>query len=387
MVSNPAKTVQQKILPGILLLGLILFHIPACGGGGTSSQSGGNIQTGGLEEKWSVLTDDIIYSSPAFSDGTLYIGSNDGSLYALDRDGQLKWDFVTGDAVYSSPAIGKNGTIYVGSNDRKVYAINPDGTQKWAFPVGSMVYFSSPAVAPDGTMYIGTKGGMLYALSPSGGEVWSTQLEGWVSSPVIGRDGTIYVGSGNINWDNLSRSTGKLYARKPGNGSVKWEVDKSAFSKPAIGSDGTIYAGCTDGTFYALYPQDGQEKWHYQTGGPILSTPKVIEGNPDIIIFGSDDRTLYAFDSTGESLWQTPLDAVIRSSAEVGPNNNILYIGTNDGHLYAISTTNGTQKGYFKTTQPVTTIPKVGSDGTIYFGGQDNYVYALKGSIGIDPEF
>ena len=36
--------------------------------------------------------------------------------------------------VYSSPAIGADGTIYVGSGGGKLYAINPDGTLKWAFP-------------------------------------------------------------------------------------------------------------------------------------------------------------------------------------------------------------------------------------------------------------
>ena len=38
------------------------------------------------------------------------------------------WNFTTGDDVKSSPAIGADCTIYFGSNDNKVYALNPDGT-------------------------------------------------------------------------------------------------------------------------------------------------------------------------------------------------------------------------------------------------------------------
>ena len=38
--------------------------------------------------------------------------------------------------INSSPAIGADGTIYVGSEDDKLYAINPDGSQKWAFSTG-----------------------------------------------------------------------------------------------------------------------------------------------------------------------------------------------------------------------------------------------------------
>jgi outer membrane protein assembly factor BamB len=42
--------------------------------------------------------------------------------------GQLKWSFETGDMIFSSPAIGSDGTIYIGSWDEKLHAINPDGT-------------------------------------------------------------------------------------------------------------------------------------------------------------------------------------------------------------------------------------------------------------------
>ena len=36
----------------------------------------------------------------------------------------------------ASPAIDADGTIYFGSEDKKVYAINPDGTKKWEFVTG-----------------------------------------------------------------------------------------------------------------------------------------------------------------------------------------------------------------------------------------------------------
>ena len=53
----------------------------------------------------------------------------------------------------ASPAIGADGTIFVGSCDRNLYALNPDGTQKWAFPTGDY-NASSPAIGADGTIYI-----------------------------------------------------------------------------------------------------------------------------------------------------------------------------------------------------------------------------------------
>ena len=40
------------------------------------------------------------------------------------RGGAKIWEFKTGWHVYSSPAIGSDGTVYVGSYDKKVYALN-----------------------------------------------------------------------------------------------------------------------------------------------------------------------------------------------------------------------------------------------------------------------
>ena len=53
---------------------------------------------------------------------------------------EKKWAFKTGDWVRSSPSIGSDGTIYVGSDDDNLYAINPDGSKKWAFKTGGNVY-------------------------------------------------------------------------------------------------------------------------------------------------------------------------------------------------------------------------------------------------------
>ena len=48
-------------------------------------------------------------------------------------DGTEKWSFETGDGIESSPAIGADGTIYFGSHDGYLYAVNLDGTEKWSF--------------------------------------------------------------------------------------------------------------------------------------------------------------------------------------------------------------------------------------------------------------
>ena len=90
------------------------------------------------------------------------------SVVYSQTPGTQKWAFATGGTVYSSPAIGADGTIYVGSFDKKLYAINRDGTQKWAFTAGSYIV-SSPAIGSDGTIYVGAYDNRLYAINSSGG--------------------------------------------------------------------------------------------------------------------------------------------------------------------------------------------------------------------------
>ena len=189
-------------------------------------------------------TGDVVGSSPAIgSDGTIYVGSWDKNLYAINPDSSKKWTFETGDEVHSSPAIGSDGTIYVGSLDNNLYAINPDGSKKWSLGTGLDVY-SSPAIGSDGTIYVGSWDNNLYAINPDGSKKWAFETSGNVySSPAIGSDGTIYVGSDDNN----------LHAINP-DGSKKWafETGSDVWSSPAIGSDGTIYVGSSDSNLYAI---------------------------------------------------------------------------------------------------------------------------------------
>ena len=91
---------------------------------------------------WEFETGSGVPSSPAIgSDGTVYVGSFDNKVYALDgKSGAKKWEFVTGESefgVTSSPAIGSDGTVYVGSRDNKVYALKTDskGLAKSSWPM------------------------------------------------------------------------------------------------------------------------------------------------------------------------------------------------------------------------------------------------------------
>ncbi len=273
-------------------------------------------------KKWIFDTDGDIYGSPAIGpDGTVYIGSADGILYAV-KDGTLKWKYSTGDPIYSSPAIGNDGTIYVGNDGGKLYAIT-NGELKWVFETNS--YFrSSPAVGSDGTVYIGNYNGILYAIT--NGEVkwaYDTGSGIWYSSPAIGSDGTIYI----------ANYAPALYAIT--NGQLKWSFSLDGwytYSSPAIGPDNTVYIADYSGNSKLYAITNGSLKWSNSIGSYCQASPAL-----------DDDGTVY--------------------------------IGSGNGYLYAI--TNGQVKWSFKTNDDFNSSPAIGSDGTIYIGNENDYLYAI----------
>ncbi len=183
--------------------------LAACGGSGSTTSSSPSVTpsasaSGGASEQhglvWKFDTGAAVRSSPAVSNGVVYIGSADGHLYAVDANtGQERWKFKTGKAVYSSPAIA-GGVVYVGSADGRVYAVDADnGQERWKFKTGKAVpsprngaidwelhkgVFSSPAVA-GGTVYFGAADGHLYAVDANTGqETWRFKTgKGVYSSP------------------------------------------------------------------------------------------------------------------------------------------------------------------------------------------------------------
>jgi len=277
--------------------------------------------------KWRYRTGGNVESSPAIgSDGTVYVGSADSALHAVNPDGELRWKYETGGPVRSSPRIGADGTVYVGSDDNFLHAVSPDGTGKWEFETGHDV-FSSPAIAPDATIYVGSNDGNFYAVNPDGTLKWKYEGSSgyWiVSSPAIGADGTVYYGSK----DN------HVYALNP-DGTLKWKYFTywvRVEASPAIGVDGTIYIGSHDSNLYALNP-DGTVKWKYDVRWAIIGTPAVAANG--LIYFGSEDRYLYALRPDGTLRWQQRTGWRVVSSPAIAPDGTI-YVGSWDYRLYSL---------------------------------------------------
>jgi len=245
-----------------------------------------------------------ISSSPALgADGTVYVGSLDNKLYAVNPDGTQRWAFTAGGGISSSPALGADGTVYVGSLDKKLYAVNPDGTQRWNFTTGDKIS-SSPALGADGTVYVGSNDGKLYAVNPDGTQRWAFTI-GYIieSSPALGADGTVYVGS----------SDHKLYAINP-DGTQRWNftTGDKIWSSPTLDAGGTVYVGSYDKKLYAINP-DGTQRWAFTTGGEVWDSPVI--GVDGTVYIGSMDGKLYAIGSGTQTLSITPPTTTINTGA------------------------------------------------------------------------
>ncbi|MBO36121.1 MAG: hypothetical protein CMO64_08020 [Verrucomicrobiales bacterium] len=320
---------------------------------------------------WEFETGLWVESSPAIgSDGTVYVGSGDKKLYAINgKNGDKLWEFETGSGWRSSPAIGSYGTVYVGSRDNKLYAINgKSGVKLWEFKTEGEVR-SSPAISSDGTVYVGSRDNKLYAINGNGVKLWDFETGSSVSSsPAISSDGTVYVGSR----DN------KLYAINGKSGDKLWDFETGdwVFSSPAIGSDGTVYVGSWGNKLYAINGKTGDKLWEFVTGGEVYSSPAV--SSDGTVYVGSNDNKFYAINGkTGDKLWEFETGGEVFSSPAIGSDGTV-YVGSFDTMLYAINGKTGDKLWEFETGSWVTSSPAIGSDGTVYVGSNDNKLYAIR---------
>ncbi len=263
--------------------------------------------------------------------------------------------------------------------------------------------WSGGAIADD-TLFVGSTVGKLVAVSTSNGsQLWTASLKSPVSSssgfgcapastavviygtPVINED-LIYVG-GYIPLSGEDR--GIVFAYNAGRDEPSWLYPKQGvLDGGVVGglvlSQGKIYFGSTDGKVYALEAEGLFEKWQFETGDKIWSTP-TIDG--DTLFIGSFDNKLYALStSDGSKKWEFETEGAIVATPLV--YNNTVYIGSFDRHLYAVDATDGSLRWKFPAIEE-DTLPRnwfwakpVGHNDVVYAGCLDGKVYALDAKNG-----
>lgn len=319
--------------------------------------------------KWRFATKERIISSPAISGGIVYVGSNDGNVYALhERDGSLVWKFHTLGAVSSSPAVW-GGAVFVASLDGKIYAIDAStGKERWRFSTGGERRFTAPGIhgimprtemMPDpfdvflsspvvdnGTVYIGSGDHNVYAIDAAGGALrWKFTTANVVHASPAVWNGTVYIGS----WDRY------FYALDERTGAVRWKFqtgdDRKYYNQVGIAgsaaiADGKVYFGCRDSFLYALDARTGKFLWkHDEHGSWVIASPAIARGS--VFYTTSDEKMFYGLDAaTGSVRFKVPYGAFAFSSPAIA--GSTAYYGSFDGRLYAVDVRTGKVTAQFQ---------------------------------------
>ncbi|MFD0968388.1 outer membrane protein assembly factor BamB family protein [Plantactinospora endophytica] len=218
-----------------------------------------------------------------------------------DRAGpQLRWVFTAADETDAGPVVAA-GTVYLGSADGTLYALDAaTGTVRWTYPIPEL---DATLAVADGMLYlVGSE--TLYALDVDTRQVrWSFRVDGSLRSTLGAADGLVYVA------DQHGRLGPTLHALDRATGHLRWSRDlgRTHGTGPAV-AHGAVYVG-GDHTLYALDARTGAVRWdHPDLPGPVGEAPVVADRTVHLAVAGSYLGTFDVHD--GRKLWSHESDVV-----------------------------------------------------------------------------
>lgn len=305
--------------------------------------------------KWKFQTGGPIVAAPVFSGQTVFVGSADSSLYALDLEtGKTRWRFRTGGPIRSGACLDGERVLVLGG-EGVLYALQKNsGKLLWSFRTGGEKtyplygyadYYHSTPLVQDGVVYFGSGDGQVYALrSSEGRELWRFATGDVVHASPVFYQGKIYIGSFD----------GYMYALDAGTGSLVWKFKslgqrffpKGEMQGSPVAGRGLVFVGGRDYNLYALDAEKGYCHWN-------KSFPKgwsLALSLCDSVLYAgtSDDDVMIAFDAaSGQEYWRTNVQFNIFSPAVC--TQGLLYFGTLHGKLFALERQSGALRWSYKT--------------------------------------
>jgi len=199
---------------------------------------------------------------PVFRGNTLQTGV---AASTLPDQLEVRWTFKTKDAVEGSAAIVR-GTVYVGSQDEYLYAIDlATGKEKWKFKAAPIKV--TPSVYQD-AVYVGDGDGWFHCLdAASGKERWKFEAGAEITSAANFSGGNVLFGCGDENLYCLSAHGKLVWKFKVAGGPV--------LGSPAIAGERTFVSGC-DSTLHVIDITKGTELGAVALQGQTGSTTAVV---------------------------------------------------------------------------------------------------------------
>ena len=202
---------------------------------------------------------------PVLADGTLYVGSTDHGLYALEAaTGKILWRHDVGAPVFAAVALAGDDLV-AGCYDGSVVVLSRrSGAESARTKLGGPVA-SAPVIAGD-LIIVGCRDYLLYGLRRADlGVAWrDSYWFSWVESVPRLADGILYIGGSDYR---------RVSAVDPATGRALWATDVRGLTwgTPLVSAD-TVYAGTSaqnpaaihhEGGITALDRHTGAVKWRH----------------------------------------------------------------------------------------------------------------------------
>jgi len=305
-------------------------------------------------------------STAAIADGTVFVGSTDGNLYALDlADGRKRWEFST-PLGFSASASVRRDKVYIGDCDGKFYCIDAaSGKKLWDFTAEAEI--DSSANFHGDHVLFGSQDSFLYCLGADSGKlVWKYQSPDQIRCfpAVLENLGFVAGCDGNLHIVDLQR----------GEEIGKVDIDAPTGSTPAV-LDGTVFVGTEGQEFLAIDPKREKILWRYQAPKHGAAFRSSAAATPEAIIVGSRDKRLHALDpKNGRELWSFTAKGRIDSSPVVVGGR--VFVGSADGRLYGLNAKTGKKLWHFEVGGAVIASPAV-ADGRLVIGNDSGSLYCF----------
>ena len=318
---------------------------------------------------WKFKTQKGITSTAAIVDGAVYVGSQDGNLYALElATGKLRWSYKATDEIKSSPAV-RDGAVYFGDEMGTFHAVDArTGARRWTFKAGSGITSSANFTpgAP-GCLVVGSYDQFLYCLSPRDGSVvWKVETEGYVhGTPAVAAEGSNRVISAGCD--------GFLRVLNAGNGKELRRVQLGGYvgASPAVAGS-RAFVGNFENQFLAVDLEGGKVLWRYEhpvRKFPFYSSPALIGDSGGAVVFGGRDKLVHALDAaTGKERWTFPARSAVDASPAVLGNR--VFAADKSGQIFALDAASGRPVWRFDVGAGIEASPAIAS-GRLVIGATD----------------
>jgi outer membrane protein assembly factor BamB len=237
----------------------------------------------------------------------------EGSLLALDQEGQVIWRSGWPEDRFSAPVV-MDRKVYVLAGSSTLLIVSPEveGDDETHISLDANISIEAPVIH-DGVVYIPCRGPELLAVELNGKPLWHFRVQldhrDWLdTTPAVCGDRLYAVSSG-----------GTLFALERKTGDLVWQIslgDESSLSRPVVDEE-HLFVGHRRG-LYALEANNGRQLWRLKTQRPVSAVPLV---HHNTVYVACHDHYLYALDKTTKELkWRHNMSRRMEEAPVLSPS-------------------------------------------------------------------